>query len=142
MSKVLYVSSEAFPLIKTGGLADVAGSLPVALQKNSQDVRLLLPAYPEVLEKISRSKIIATGSCYSQPVNIIESRLPGSKVIVWLVDCPAAFNRPGGTYSDGHGQPCDDNALRFAIFCHIAVNISLDKMKLNWKPDIVKCNEL
>jgi len=59
MSKILYVSSEAFPFIKTGGLADVAGSLPVALQKNSQDVRLLLPAYPEVLKKVTRSKVIA-----------------------------------------------------------------------------------
>jgi starch synthase len=44
MSKVLYISSEAFPLIKTGGLGDVAGSLPAALLNQSQDVRLLLPA--------------------------------------------------------------------------------------------------
>ena len=57
MSKILYISSEAFPLIKTGGLGDVAGSLPTALQKNSQDVRLLLPAYPEVLKKITKAKI-------------------------------------------------------------------------------------
>ena len=52
MNKVLYITSEAFPLIKTGGLADVAGSLPVALLKQSQDVRLLLPAYPEVISNI------------------------------------------------------------------------------------------
>ncbi|MCW8853339.1 MAG: glycogen synthase GlgA [Gammaproteobacteria bacterium] len=141
MSKILYISSEAFPFIKTGGLADVAGSLPVALQKNSQDVRLLLPAYPEVLKKVTRSKVIASSTCYSQPGNIIETRLPGSKVIVWLVDCPAAFNRPGGPYIDSHGQPWDDNALRFAIFCHAAVNIALNKLDLNWQPDVVHCND-
>ena len=141
MSKILYISSEAFPLIKTGGLADVAGSLPVALQKSSQDVRLLLPAYPEVLRTITKNKIVAVGSCYNQPINIIETRLPGSKVIVWLVDCPAAFNRPGGPYIDSHGQPWDDNALRFAIFCLAAVNISLNKLDLNWQPDVVHCND-
>ena len=56
MNKVLYVSSEAFPLVKTGGLGDVAGSLPVALLKKSQDVRLLLPAYSEVLNNITKIK--------------------------------------------------------------------------------------
>ena len=55
MSRILFVSSEAFPLIKTGGLADVAGSLPNALLKNNQDVRLLLPAYPEVIKNISKN---------------------------------------------------------------------------------------
>lgn len=54
MRRILYISSEAFPLIKTGGLADVAGSLPAALLKQSQDVRILLPAYKEVLQKISK----------------------------------------------------------------------------------------
>jgi len=141
MNKVLYIASEAFPLIKTGGLADVAGSLPVALLKQSQDVRLLLPAYPEVIRKISRSKILTTHTYYGLQVTIIETRLPGSNVLVWLVDCPAAFNRPGGPYIDQHGEPWDDNALRFTILCQAAVDIALDHLKLNWKPDIVHCND-
>jgi len=141
MSKTLYISSEAFPLVKTGGLGDVAGSLPTALLKKSQDVRLLLPAYPEVLYKITKSKIIAESSYYNQPVKIIETRLPGSNVIVWLVDCPTIFNRPGGPYTDDHGHPWHDNALRFAIFCHAAVDISLNKLTPDWQPDIVHCND-
>ncbi|MDH5392579.1 MAG: glycogen synthase GlgA [Gammaproteobacteria bacterium] len=141
MNKVLYIASEAFPLIKTGGLADVAGSLPVALLKQSQDVRLLLPAYPEVLKNISRFKTVATHSYFNLPFSIIETRLPGSKVIVWLVDCPAVFDRPGGPYTDQHGEAWADNALRFAILCHAAVDIALDKLKLNWKADIVHCND-
>jgi len=141
MNKVLYISSEAFPLIKTGGLGDVAGSLPAALLKKSQDVRLLLPAYPEVLGKIKNRKVCATSFYYNQPVDIIESRLPGTKVTTWLVDCPSLFNRPGGPYTDIHGHGWSDNALRFAVFCHVAVDIALNQLKLNWHPDIVHCND-
>lgn len=141
MSKILYISSEAFPLIKTGGLGDVAGSLPAALLKQTQDVRLLLPAYPEVLGKIAKSKRCAVSSYYNLTVNIIETRLPGTDVFVWLVDCPAAFNRPGGPYTDNHGHPWHDNALRFAIFCHAAVDLSLDNLGLDWQPDVVHCND-
>ena len=126
MNKILYISSEAFPLVKTGGLGDVAGSLPAALLKQSQDVRLLLPAYPEVLKNISKAKTLVECRYYNQAVKIIETRLPGTKVIVWLVDCPAAFNRPGGPYADAHGQDWHDNALRFTIFCHAAVDIALN----------------
>ncbi|MDH5613122.1 MAG: glycogen synthase GlgA [Gammaproteobacteria bacterium] len=141
MSKILYVTSEAFPLIKTGGLADVAGSLPTALLKQSQDVHLLLPAYPEVLSKINKSKKLSTSTYYGLPVQIIETHLPGSKVIVWLVDCPAAFNRPGGPYADKHGRAWHDNALRFAVFCHAAVDIALNQLEIGWQPDIVHCND-
>ena len=141
MSNILYISSEAFPLIKTGGLADVAGSLPSALLKQSQSVRLLLPAYREVLNNITKQKVIATYSYYNLSLNIIETRLPGSNVVVWLVDCPALFNRPGGPYSDQHGQSWDANALRFAVFCHAAVDIALNNFQLNWQPDVVHCND-
>jgi starch synthase len=141
MNKILYISSEAFPFIKTGGLGDVAGSLPAALLKNSQDVRLLLPAYSGVLNKISKSKTLAITLYYGLPVKIIETRLPDSNVIVWLVDCPAVFVRPGGPYADQDGQSWKDNALRFAILCHAAVDIALNKLQLNWQPDIVHCND-
>jgi len=141
MNKILYISSEAFPLVKTGGLGDVAGSLPAALLKKSQDVRLLLPAYPEVLSKIKSRKVCATLFYYNQQVDIIETRLPGTKVTTLLVDCPSLFNRPGGPYTDIHGNGWSDNALRFAVFCHVAVDVALNQLKLNWDPDIVHCND-
>ena len=141
MSNILYISSEAFPFIKTGGLGDVAGSLPVELLKKSQNVRLLLPAYPEVLSKVEKSKIRAEISYYNQSVKIIETRLPGSKLTVWLVDCPAAFKRPGGPYANEYGQDWHDNALRFAIFNHVASDIALNHLTLNWHVDIVHCND-
>jgi starch synthase len=141
MSKILFISSEAFPLVKTGGLGDVAGSLPAALLKQSQDVRLLLPAYPEVMGKITRKKSLAAVSYYNLAVEILETQLPDSKVTVWLVDCPALFNRPGGPYTDSHGHAWHDNALRFAVFCHVAVDISLNNLGLNWQPDVAHCND-
>ena len=141
MNKVLYISSEAFPLVKTGGLADVAGSLPAALLKQSQDVRLLLPAYSEVLRNIKKRKVLAQTAYYHLSVKIIETRLPGTNVIVWLVDCPEVFDRPGGPYNDERGFSWHDNALRFAVLCHAAVDIALNKLSLHWKPDIVHCND-
>ena len=141
MSRILYITSEAFPLIKTGGLADVAGSLPAALLKQSQDVRVLLPAYKEVLQKIKNKKVLAKTSYYNLAVEIIKTRLPGTKVTVWLVDCPAVFDRPGGPYTDHHGQAWHDNALRFSILCHAAVDIALNKLKLKWKPNVLHCND-
>ena len=141
MSKVLYISSEVFPLVKTGGLADVAGSLPVALLKQQQDVRVLLPAYTQVLEKIAKHKVRATLTIFDLPVTILETRLPGSNVVCWLVDCPALYQRPGGPYTNAQGKPWEDNALRFAVFCYVAVELALNHLELDWQPDVVHCND-
>ena len=141
MSKILYISSEAYPLIKTGGLADVAGSLPTALSNQGQETRLLLPAYTQVMQQVKETKQLASGYYYGLEVSLLETHLPDSDVPVWLVNCPAAFDRPGGPYLDSHGQPWDDNARRFALFCHVAVDIALDKLNLGWQPDIVHCND-
>ena len=96
---------------------------------------------PRFSTKSSRSKVVAECSYYNLPVEILETRLPGSNVIVWLVDCPVLFNRPGGPYADSNGQAWPDNALRFAVFCHAAVDISLNKLGLDWQPDVVHCND-
>jgi len=141
MSNILYISSEAYPFIKTGGLGDVAGSLPVELLKQSQNVRLLLPAYAEVLGKLDKHKVLTETTYYNLQVRLIETKLPGSKLTVWLVDCPAAFNRPGGPYANEHGQQWHDNALRFAIFCQLATDIALNRFALKWQTEIVHCND-
>jgi starch synthase len=141
MNKILYVASEAFPLIKTGGLGDVAGSLPRALQKQQQDVRLLLPAYREVLAKLKHPKVVAETTHYQQPVRILETILPGTKVKTWLVDCTAAFDRPGNPYVNAEGHDWHDNAFRFTLFCQTAVELAQNQLKLDWQPDIVHCND-
>lgn len=141
MSKILYISSEAFPLIKTGGLGDVAGSLPRALQKNNQDVRLLLPAYREILDKVKKQKCIAEISHYDRTIRLLETVLPGTTVKTWLVDCPEAFDRAGNPYLDKDNKPWADNAFRFALFAQVAVDIALDRCELNWQPDLIHCND-
>ena len=141
MNKILYISSEAFPLIKTGGLGDVAGSLPRALQKNKQDVHLLLPAYNTILDTIRKPKVVSEHFHYGQHIRLLQTTLPGTKVKTWLVDCPAAFDRPGNPYLDETGKPWHDNAFRFALFSQVAVDISLNRCDLNWQPDIVHCND-
>ncbi|HEY9051747.1 MAG TPA: glycogen synthase GlgA [Gammaproteobacteria bacterium] len=141
MSKILFVASEAFPLIKTGGLGDVAGSLPRALLKNKQDVRLLLPAYRSVLDKISKPKQIAEHWHYGQHIKLLETRLPGTQLKTWLVDCPAAFDRDGNPYLNKTGHSWHDNAFRFAVFCQVAVDIAVNRCGLKWQPDVVHCND-
>lgn len=141
MNSILYVSSEVFPLIKTGGLGDVAGSLPRALHKNQHDVRILLPAYRDVLSKIKRSKPVARFEYLGHSIRLLETTLPGSRIKTWLVDCPIAYDRPGNPYLDAKGKPWADNAFRFALFSKVAVDIAMDRCKLKWQPDIVHCND-
>lgn len=138
---ILFVSSEAYPLIKTGGLADVAGSLPRALMQMKQDVCLLLPAYQSVLDKVNGARVIAATRHYGQDIRILQTQLPGTRVKTWLVDCPAAFGRAGNPYVDADGLAWVDNAFRFALFCQVAVDIALNRLTFDWPVDIVHCND-
>lgn len=141
MSKIFYISSEAFPIIKTGGLGDVACSLPRALQKNGQDMRLLLPAYQEILVKVKNPKYVADTFHYGLHIRILETFLPGTRVKTWLVDCPPAFDRAGNPYLDPEGNPWIDNAFRFTLFAQAAVDIALNRCGLSWQADVVHCND-
>jgi len=140
MKKILFVTSEAHPLIKTGGLADVSGSLPKALAELSQDVRILLPNY-QALKIQGQPKLISTLKVDNCQVEILETLLPDSNIPVWLVDYPEYFDLPGNPYNDAQGQAWPNNAQRFALFCRIAVEIAMNRAQLDWQPDIVHCND-
>ncbi|MBI5040019.1 MAG: glycogen synthase GlgA [Gammaproteobacteria bacterium] len=141
--KILFASSEAHPLIKTGGLADVSGALPKALRDLKQDVRLVLPAYQELLARAGHltevARLALTGSV--EPVRVLEGVLPGSAVPVYLIDAPLCFDRPGNPYSGPDGKDWPDNAQRFAVFCRAIVELAQDRVGLNWRPDRVHCND-
>ena len=143
MPKILFVASEAHPLIKTGGLADVAGSLPIALVAQGADVRLLLPAYRDALQQAGALKAIAQFAVpgLATSVRLLEGRLPDSKVILWLLDFAPAYDRPGNPYLDAHGRPWPDNALRFALLARVAVMLALGQTSLRWKPDVMHCHD-
>lgn len=147
MHKILFVSSEVYPLIKTGGLADVSGSLPIALTELGHEVVILLPAYPEACKRTEKLKPLTTLSLPHGEVKLLEGILPNSKpeVKVWLVDFPVFFNRPGNPYLGPDGKDWHDNADRFHLFAQVAVALSMGKMgtgtTLKWQPDIVHCHD-
>ena len=141
--RVLFASSEAHPLIKTGGLADVAGSLPSALREDGHDARLVLPAYPAATRPTEEAVEVAglrlVGS--KVPVRILQARIRASGLPVYLVDAPAYFHREGNPYTDVTGHDWGDNPDRFALFCRAIVEIGLDNAELGWRPDVVHCND-
>lgn len=140
--RILYCSSEAYPLIKTGGLGDVAGSLPRALQRLGHDMRLLLPAYRDLLQNLShRPRRLIELTIDHYPVTLWQTTLPGSRVVTWLVDCPPLFDRPGNPYLDDDGEPWPDNAQRFALFDQVAARLAGGQPDLDWQPDIVHAND-
>lgn len=141
--KVLFVTSEAFPLLKTGGLADVSGALPAALVALGEDVRMLLPAYPQALEIAQDLHPIAE---LGDPLGVgearlIEARIPQSNVPVWLVDCPALYARVGNPYVREDGTDWPDNHLRFALLSRVAAMLSVPANAAGWTADIVHAND-
>jgi len=143
VSKILIVASEAYPLIKTGGLGDVMGSLPSALLALRADVRLLMPGYRDVVAHIGKLKPITSLAIpgLDVPVRIVEGKLPGTRVIIWLVEFDPAYDRPGNPYLDAFGQPWKDNAMRFALLAHAAAVLAMGRSGLSWRPDVVHCHD-
>ncbi len=142
MLKILFAASEAHPLIKTGGLGDVAGSLPLVLDKHDAEVRVVLPAYREIIAKAGRLALVSSQIAADLPsVRILEGKLTDSNVTLWLVDAPHLFDRDGSPYSDSNGNDWPDNAQRYAVFSQVIAAIALDRAKLSWQPDIVHCND-
>jgi starch synthase len=140
---ILFASAEAHPLIKTGGLADVAGSLPRAIRKLKHDIRLILPAYQQILKRPGNFTLAAHLELegVNQPVRILSGRLPGSTVTLYLVDSPEHFDREGNPYSMKKGSVWPDNAERFTVFCRAIQAVAMDTAGLEWRPELVHCND-
>ena len=140
--RVLFCASEAYPLIKTGGLADVAGSLPRALQKRGHDVRLVMPAYQSVMAGLKKRPATRYQTRVGEyDVAILQTTLPGTRVPVWLVDCPPLFDRPGNPYLDGQGKDWSDNAQRFGLYNQVIVQLANNSFGMDWQPQLVHCND-
>lgn len=142
MQKILFATSEVHPLIKTGGLADVAASLPRALLKLGHDVKIILPAYASVMQKLTTGvKEVAQLHVDGRSLSIKQTRLPGSRVTVLLVDIPEFSAREGNPYCGPDGADWQDNHKRFYLFAKAAELIALDQAQLEWRPTIVHCND-
>jgi len=148
--RVLYVCTELFPLLKTGGLADVSGALPPALREAGCDVRVLIPGFPAIRagvepSKLAQAKPIAVPTRYgpniagrgvTQPPLLQQASLPGSGITTYVLDVPAFFNRNGNPYYDSHG----DNGVRFALLGWAAAWLG-HGLDPQWHPDVVHCND-
>jgi starch synthase len=141
--RVLFVSSEVYPLAKTGGLADVSQSLPLALRSLGVDVRLLMPGYPQALAGAERRgpALPLAGVMGFDDVALVPARLPGSDLPLWLVDCPTLFAREGGPYCDSEGNDWPDNHLRFALLSHVGTRLAAGQVPLEWRPDLVHATD-
>jgi starch synthase len=140
---VLFATSELYPLAQTGGLGDVSAALPPALHALGADVRVLMPAYPSAIAgTVSRGRRVPIGSPAGLgETALIAARTPDTDVPVFLVDCPALFERPGGPYADADGADHPDNAARFALLSHAAALLAGTGSPLKWTPDVVHAND-
>lgn len=139
MKNILFITSEAYPLIKTGGLADVSASLPLALRALGHDVRILMPGYASAIAAGEFGPIRVLNE--QGGIAILEGRLPGSEVPVWLLSHGDYFGRAGNPYLGADGKPWPDNPERFSLLCHVAVEIAMNRLGLAWKPHIAHCND-
>lgn len=129
---VLSVASEAVPLVKTGGLADVVGALPAALAPHGVAMTTLVPGYPAVLAKAGKLRTVHQWDVLlGEPARLLEGKLGQSphahKLLV--LDAPGYFTREGGPYGDGRGHDWPDNGRRFAAFGRAAADAATGAVK-------------
>lgn len=145
--RVLHVAAEAFPLIKTGGLADVAAALPAAQRKLGADARLLIPGYPDVLAALASAGATvvvaqAIGASFGAAnVRVLATQMPGSRVPLLIADAPWYFARSGNPYVGPDGLSWADNHQRFALFGWLAAQIAQGAVLADWAPDVVHAHD-
>ncbi len=139
--KVLQVSAEIFPLLKTGGLADIAGALPAALTAVGCDVRLLLPGFAPILQDLQDASLLAELTApWGERVRLLQGSLASLATQAYVIDAPALYQRPGSPYEDAQRQPYADNYRRFALLGWVAAQLAqaLDK---SWQPQVVHSHD-
>jgi len=135
VTRVLSVTSEAVPLVKTGGLADVAGALPGTLADHGVEMRTLIPGYPAVMAAIKpKGKRIRLTDCLGGEAHVVPATAAGLDLFV--LDAPQFFDRPAGIYLDEAGRDWPDNPERFAALSWAASAIAGGLIP-GWHPDVV-----
>ncbi|MDR3426839.1 MULTISPECIES: glycogen synthase GlgA [Silvimonas] len=134
--QVLHVCSELFPLLKTGGLADVTGALPPALKELGVDTRVLLPGFPAIRAGFVEEGEVGTLDTFAGRVRVLFGRVAESDLEIYVIDAPGLYDRSGNPYLDPHLEPYNDNHLRFALLAWIGAELAsgLDPF---WRPQVV-----
>jgi starch synthase len=140
--RILYATPECAPLVKTGGLGDVAGALPAALRRIGLDTRVLLPGYRPVLAALPDARDAGRIEPFARlpAARLLEAQLPHG-VPAWIIDCPALYDRHGGPYQDAGGVDWEDNPLRFGLLSHVAAQLASPQSPVAWRAQVVHAND-
>ncbi len=144
--RILQVSAELFPLLKTGGLADVAGALPAALGAQGCAVRALLPGFPAVVAGLrAPHKVGSFTTPWGEGVDIVLGELPGlgtagGALQAYVLMAAGLYDRPGNPYHDTQHNPYADNHRRFAALAWGAAHLAYG-LDAGWGPQLVHCHD-
>lgn len=137
--QVLAVASEVYPLVKTGGLADVAAALPKALKAEGIETITLVPGYPDVLSALVRADEVAVyAKFYGDPARVLRGSAAGLELFV--LDAPHLFARPGNPYLAPDGADWPDNAIRYAALGRAAAEIGQGSIP-QFAPEVVHAHD-
>lgn len=141
--RVLHVAAEIFPLVKTGGLADVLGALPQALIGQGADVRLLLPGLPAITDAVLHQKTVCQiGPAFGAArVTLRLGRMPYSHVPAYVIDAPYLYRREGSPYQDSTGLEWPDNVQRFALLGWVAAHLAAGELDAEWQPEVLHAHD-
>ena len=135
--RVLFVASEVYPLVKTGGLADVVAALPTALGQLGVDVRVLVPGYPKVLDGLELTgRVVRLGNVIGGgAARLLYGRVGDQQLLV--LDAPQLYERGGSPYAGPDGRDWPDNHRRFAALCDVAAWLAGPEGGQRWRPDLI-----
>ena len=137
--RVLAVTSEIYPIIKTGGLADVAGALPTALRTYGIETRTLVPGYPDVMRALpAAEELLRWPEFYGGPIRLLGGSHEGLDLLV--LDAQHLFARPGNPYVMPDGKDWPDNGVRFAALSKMAAEIGRGAIS-SFVPDVVHAHD-
>lgn len=140
--KILFVTSEMAPWVKTGGLGDVAAALPAALRHAGQDIRVLLPHYPAMQAAFPDALPIAELPALAPalpPARLLAAEANGLPLL--LLDCPQLYASPGNPYLDSYGDDRHDNPARFGLLSRVAALLGQARSPIGWQADVVHSND-
>lgn len=141
--RLLHVAAEVFPLVKTGGLADVVAALPPALARAGADVRLLLPGLPAIAEAVLHQRTVCEiGPVFGAArVTLRCGQMPFSHVPAYVLEAPYLYRRDGGPYQDAAGREWPDNLQRFALLGWAAAHLAAGELDPAWTPDVMHAHD-
>ncbi|MBL8396583.1 MAG: glycogen synthase GlgA [Candidatus Accumulibacter sp.] len=141
--RILHVAAEIYPLVKTGGLADVVAALPPALAARGLDTRILVPGMPGILNGVvGLKRVMRFGPAFGAAViNLRLGHMPDSGLPVYVIDAPFLYRRSGNPYLGPDGRDWHDNHRRFALLGWVAAHLASGELDRRWIPDLVHCHD-